>query len=271
MASFGELENLVAIVTGGSYGIGRATAIRLAEEGARVTILARGTDRLDQTLQMIEQRVGKGKAIAFAADVSDEQSAPLAFEKTLTAFGGMDIIINNAGWMKYAAIDETSLDLWQSTIAVQATASFLFAREGFRYWKNNQKAGNIIFVTSKAAQAAAANISAYSAAKAGVMHFARCLAEEGGPFNIRVNSVSPGAVLHDTALFTEQMRQETARKYGIPPEQLEEFYAKRSALKVMLTPQDVAEAILFLCSPKSANITGAVLTVDAGLGNAYLR
>jgi NAD(P)-dependent dehydrogenase (short-subunit alcohol dehydrogenase family) len=271
MASSVELENLVAIVTGGSFGIGRATAIRLAEEGARVAILARGEDRLNQTLQMIEQHVGKGKAIAITSDVTDELSAPQAFEKTLAAFGGVNIIISNAGWMRYAAIDETSLEMWQSTFAVQTTASFLYTREAFRYWKNNQKPGNIVFVTSKSAQAVAANNAAYSAAKAGVTHFARCLAEEGGPFNIRVNCVAPGAIMQDTALFTDQMRQETAKKYGILTEHLENFYAQRSAIKVTLTPQHVVEAILFLCSPRSAGITGAILTVDAGLANAYVR
>lgn len=266
-----ELMGKVAIVTGGSFGIGRATAIRLVEEGAKVTILARGVERLQETAENIERKYGKQKVLPIQGDVSQESTAQTSFQKTIDTFGRVDIVVSNAGWMTYSAIEDTSLETWNQLFSVIATASFFFARKGFKYWKTQKLPGNIVFVTSKAAQAGAANNAAYSSAKAGVMHLARCLAEEGGPYGIRVNCVSPGAVLHGTALFTPPILQETAAKYGVKTGELEDYYANRSSLKVMLTPDDVAEAILFLCGPRSAKITGTTITVDAGLSNAYLR
>jgi NAD(P)-dependent dehydrogenase (short-subunit alcohol dehydrogenase family) len=267
----GELEGKVALVTGGSYGIGRATALRLAQAGAQVAILARGKDRLDQTYKMIADQVGSNAVLPIVCDVTQENQVVAAFNQTLDSFGRLDIVVNNAGSMFYASIEDTTLEIWKNTFAVLTTGYFLVSREAFRYWKKQSMPGSLIFVTSKAAQAATAGNSAYSAAKAAELHLARCLAEEGGPFGIRVNCVSPGAVLRDTALFSPEMRLKTASKYGVKPEDLEEYYSHRSALKIILTPDHVADAILFLSGPRSAGITGALLCVDAGLSNAYAR
>jgi NAD(P)-dependent dehydrogenase (short-subunit alcohol dehydrogenase family) len=271
MLKTGELEGKVALVTGGSSGIGRATAFRFAQEGARVAILARGKPRLDQTHKMIADEVGPDRVIPIVCDVTQESQVIAAFDQTLRSFGSLDIVVNNAGSMFYASIEDTTLEIWKNTFAVLATGYFLVSREAFRYWKKQSMPGSLVFVTSKAAQAASSGNSAYSAAKAAELHLARCLAEEGGPSGIRVNCVSPGAVLRDTALFSPEMRLNTASKYGIRPEDLEDYYAHRSALKVVLTPDHVADAILFLSGPRSAGITGALLCVDAGLSNAYAR
>jgi NAD(P)-dependent dehydrogenase (short-subunit alcohol dehydrogenase family) len=155
---------------------------------------------------------------------------------------------------------------------VLARGYFLVAREAFRLLAEQGDGGSIVFVASKNALVAGKAAAAYSSAKAAELHLARCLAEEGGPHGIRVNTVNPDAVLQGSQIWSSSWREERARAYGIAPDQLEEHYRKRTTLGVNVFPEDVAEAVLFFASDaRSAKSTGNVLNVDGGVAAAYPR
>ena len=271
LSKAGEIEGKVALVTGASYGIGRATALLLAQEGAYIAALARSQERLNETVSLIEKEVGPKRALGIVCDVTQEQAVIDAFQKTIQQFGDLDIVISNAGSMQNAPVEDASLKLWQDMYDVLATAYFLVAREAFRYWKKQHHDGSIVFVSSKNAVAPSPGVSAYASAKAASHHLARCLAEEGGPLGIRVNCVMPDGVIRGTNILPAEQRAKSAARHGISADQLEEYYRQRNALKVVVTPEDVAEAILFLAGPRSSKTTGASITVDGGMAVAYMR
>lgn len=157
------------------------------------------------------------------------------------------------------------------TQAVLVRGYFLVARAAFRLWQAQGIGGNLVFITSKNALLAGKGAVAYSAAKASELHMARCLAEEGGAFGIRVNSIAPDAVLQGSRIWESAWRAARARAYGVASDQLEAYYRERTTLKVNATPEDVAEAVLFFASDRSAKTTGAVLCVDGGVLSAYPR
>ena len=265
------LSGQVALVTGAASGIGRATANRLARAGVHVVVTdINGAGVLD-VAEAINDAHGDGRALAVPTDVRDEAHVQRVFREAAVAFGGVDIVVSNAGLLSVGAIADTTLAEWHRLHDVLSTGYFLVARAAFRLWHEQGTGGSLIFVTSKNALAAGTEIAAYSAAKAAELHLARCLAEEGGPHGIRVNCVCPDAVIEGSALWSASRRRERARTYGIAPEELEAYYRDRTALKVHITPDDVAEAILFFASAQSAKTTGAVLTVDGGIRAAYVR
>lgn len=266
-----RLSGMSALVTGGGSGIGRATALRLAEEGAHVALLDLNPESAQQVAEEIVNRHGEGRAIACACNVSDEEQVARAFAETVRAYGGVDIVVNNAGLASSAPVTETSLADWRRIFDVLGQGYFLIAREAFRIWQAQGLGGSLVFVTSKNALAAGKNNSAYSAAKAAEQHLARCLAEEGGPLGIRVNSVLPDAVLRGSSIWNSSWREERARAYGIRPEELEEYYRQRTTLKVNVLPEDIAEAVCFFASERAAKTTGGALTVDGGVPAAYVR
>lgn len=265
------LSGQVALVTGAASGIGRATANRLARAGAHVVAAdINGAGVLD-VAEAINDAHGEGRALAVPTDVTDEAHVQRVFREATVTFGGVDIVVSNAGLLSVGAIADTTLAEWHQLHDALSMGYFLVARAAFRLWHEQGTGGSLIFVASKNALAAGTEIAAYSAAKAAALHLARCLAEEGGPHGIRVNCVCPDAVIEGSALWSESRRRERARTYGIAPEELEAYYRDRTALKVNITPDDVAEAILFFASAQSAKTTGAVLTVDGGIRAAYVR
>jgi NAD(P)-dependent dehydrogenase (short-subunit alcohol dehydrogenase family) len=266
-----ELIGLTALVTGGSFGIGRATAIRLAKAGAKVAILARGRERLDESERLLKEVTSSDNVISIVCDTKQEDQVISAFSKVVDAFGQIEIVVNNAGSMRNALIEDCSLELWEEMYAVLARGYFLVAREAFRHWKSRKISGSMVFVVSKNAVTASPGASAYSTAKAAELHLARCLAEEGGAFGIRVNSVLPDGVLRDTNILHPEERKKSAARHGVTSEELEEYFRNRNALKRLVTVEDVAEAILFFSSDRSSKITGAILNVDGGLLSSYLR
>jgi NAD(P)-dependent dehydrogenase (short-subunit alcohol dehydrogenase family) len=204
--------------------------------------------------------------------VTDEGEVALAYRRAVLEYGGVDVVVSNAGLASSAPIEETSVEMWDKNHAVLAKGYFLVAREAFRIIKEQGVGGSLVFVASKNSMAAGKNASAYSSAKAAELHLARCLAEEGGPESIRVNTVNPDAVLQGSRIWDSSWRTERAQAYGIEPEELEEFYQQRNTLKVNVTPENVAEAVLFFASEaRSSRTTGNVLSVDGGVKDAYPR
>jgi NAD(P)-dependent dehydrogenase (short-subunit alcohol dehydrogenase family) len=262
-----ELAGKVALVTGGAGGIGRAVVKRLNEEGACVVMAdidARGAS------EVAGDYGAEGRAVT--VDVTDENAVATAFTDAILTFGGIDIVVSNAGLASSAALEDTSLELWERDHDVLAKGYFLVSREAFRVMKRQGTGGSIVFVASKNAIVAGRNAAAYSSAKAAELHLARCLAEEGGDSSIRVNTVNPDAVLEGSKIWEGSWREERARAYSISPDQLEGHYRKRTTLKVNVYAEDVAEAVLYFASGRrSAKSTGNLLNVDGGVAAAYPR
>jgi rhamnulose-1-phosphate aldolase/alcohol dehydrogenase len=266
-----ELARKVAFITGGAGGIGQAIAQRFAKEGAHVVIADINMESGKQTAQQLTDTYGFKRGMVVQCDVTDEDSVAQAFRETVLAYGGIDIVVSNAGMASAHPIEQTSLGEWEKMFSVLTTGYFLIAREAFRYWRAQGLGGNLIFVASKNALVPGKKASAYSSAKAAELHLARVLAEEGGDAGIRVNTICPDAIISGSGIWNSAWREARAREHGIRPDEIEEFYRQRSTLKLNVYPEDVAEAALFLASSRSAKTTGAVITVDGGVPAAFVR
>jgi rhamnulose-1-phosphate aldolase/alcohol dehydrogenase len=265
------LEGKVAVVTGAASGIGKAIAHRLALEGAHIVIADLNLEGAQSVADEIIKTRGHRRAIAVSMNVTSEDQVQAAFERAILEYGGVDIVVNNAGIASSAPIEETSLEMWNKNQSILSTGYFLVSREAFKLWRTQNTGGNLVMVASKNSIVAGKNAAAYSVAKAAELHLGRCLAEEGGAAGIRVNSVLPDAVLSGSAIWNGTWREERARAYGIKPDELEEFYRKRTTLRVNVFPDDIAEAVYYFTSPASSKTTGGVLTVDGGVPAAYVR
>ena len=261
----------VAFITGGAGGIGKATAKRLLDEGAHVVLADLNAQGAKDAAKEFDARYGEGRCLDVALDVTDEGSVATAYRAAILHYGGLDIVVSNAGIASSQSVETTSLREWQKNIDVLATGYFLVSRAAFQLFRLQGSGGNIVFVASKNAMVAGKNASAYSAAKAAELHLARCLAEEGGGRGIRVNTVCPDAVLQGSAIWSSSWREERAAAYGIAPDELDEHYRQRTTLKVNIFPEDIAEAIAYFASSRSAKTTGCILTVDGGVAAAYTR
>lgn len=266
-----EFSRKVAFITGGAGGIGSATARRLVSEGAHVVLADLNIEGAEKVADEINKEYGEIRAAAFKMDVTSEEQVQDAFEKSALTFGGIDIIVNNAGLATSSPFDETTLKEWNLNMNVLGTGYFLVAREAFKQMKQQGTGGNMVFVGSKNSVYAGKNASAYSSVKALETHLARCIAVEGGDFGIRVNSVLPDAVLQGSSIWGSGWRQERAAAYGIEPDQLEDHYKKRTTLLVNIFPEDIAESIAFFASSKADKTTGCMVTVDGGVPGAFNR
>jgi NAD(P)-dependent dehydrogenase (short-subunit alcohol dehydrogenase family) len=217
------------------------------------------------------QALGK-EGLAAAGDVTNESDVGEAFGLAIDQFGGVDIVVSNAGIASSAPIEETTMGEWERNQSILGTGYFLVAREAFKALRTQQRGGSIVFVASKNALVAGKNASAYSSAKALELHLARCLAEEGGSAGIRVNTVNPDAVLEGSKIWGSRWREQRAASYGIEPDELEQHYRDRTVLRVNVLPADIAEAVFHFASPtRSAKSTGNILNVDGGNAAGYPR
>jgi len=266
-----EFKDKTVLITGGSSGIGLAAAIKFAQEGAKVAILARGKERLQKAAKEIASHSAEEKVLPVVCDMTDEKDVVTAFTQVVETFGNLDILVNNAGSGRSAPIEDTSLELWDEMIAVHATGYFLAAREAVRTFKRQGEGGVMVFVVSDNAVRPSRNFLAYNVAKASELHMARSIADECGQDGIRVNSILPGAVFGGSAFWTPELRSQRAGIYGFDPNQLHEEYKKNVALNVVIDPDEVADVILFLASDKTSKITGAVISIDGGGKGGYVR
>ncbi|MBI4281987.1 MAG: bifunctional rhamnulose-1-phosphate aldolase/short-chain dehydrogenase [Chloroflexi bacterium] len=266
-----ELARRVVLVTGAGSGIGRAIALRFAQEGAHVVVTDVQLAGARRVAQEIATKYGEERVLCCKLDVSREKDVQAAFQATRLAFGGLDILVSNAGVAHTSPVDRLSLSDWQASLAVNATGHFLVAREAVGLLKEQGLGGSLVFIATKNVTAPGGEFGAYSAAKAAEAQLARVLAIENGPYGIRSNMINPDAIFQGSRLWSSRIREERAQAHGIPVEQVEEFYQQRTLLKTAVTAEDVAEAALFLAGDRSLKTTGAMLPVDGGVREAFPR
>src|SRR5437762_4815544 len=264
-----ELAGHVALVTGAASGIGRAIALRFAEEGAHVVV----TDIADPSavVQQIVDKHGLRRAVGVKLDVSDEGDVDRAFETCVREYGGVDVIVSNAGVSSFGTLDVLALADWEKAFAVNTRGHFLIARAAIRIMKEQGRGGSIVFNASKNVTAPGKEFGAYSVSKAAEAQLCRVVALEGGEYGIRANMLNPDAVFGGSRFWSDEMRAMRAGAYGIDAEKLPDYYRNRTLLKTCVTAEDVAEAALFLAGPRSAKTTGAMLPVDGGVKEAFPR
>ncbi len=267
----GELAGKVALITGGASGIGRASAHLLAQRGAHVIVADLNLDGAQEVADELIAAHGLRRSLAVGTDVTDEAAVQRMTQQAVLAYGGLDILVASAGLATSAPVTETTLEEWELNYAVLARGYFLAAREAFRVLIEQGRGGSVVFVGSKNALVAGTNAAAYSSAKAASLHLARCLAEEGGPHGIRVNTVNPDAVIQGSGIWSSDWKAERASTYGVTEDALQTFYRERTKLGVSVYPEDVAEAIAFFAGPRSTKSTGNVINVDGGVTAAYPR
>jgi rhamnulose-1-phosphate aldolase/alcohol dehydrogenase len=266
------LVGKVAVVTGGAGGIGQAIARRMLSEGACVMLADIDPTSLDQVKQELSQKFGKDAVRGVLCDVTDQASVQALYAQTAVEFGGLDILVSNAGIASAAPIEDTSLELWQRNMNILATGYFLVSREAFKMMKSQTIGGSIVMIASKNGMVASNQATAYCAAKAAEIQLSRSFALEGAPHGIRSNVVNPDAVIRGSKIWSGKWSEERAAANKISENELEAFYRDRSMLKRSVLPEDIAEATYFFAADHiSGKSTGNILNVDAGNLAAFTR
>jgi rhamnulose-1-phosphate aldolase/alcohol dehydrogenase len=265
------LAGRIALVTGAAGGIGLASARRLMQEGVCAVLCDIDQAALGAAERELRAEYGADRIASLAMDVTDEAAVAGAYQAAAVRFGGVDIIVSNAGIASAASIEETSLALWRKNMDILSTGYFLVSREAARLLKFQGLGGSIIFIGSKNALVASPAAAAYCTAKASELHLARCLALELAPAAIRVNVVNPDAVLRGSRIWQGEWAEQRARQNNTTTEELEAVYRDRSLLKRSVFPEDVAEAVAFFATDRSSKSTGNIINVDAGNAAAFTR
>jgi rhamnulose-1-phosphate aldolase/alcohol dehydrogenase len=265
------LVGKVAVVTGGAGGIGRAIVERQLQEGVCAVLLDIDAAALETTVAELAKKFGKDVVRGVVCDVTSEESVTAAYARTAIEYGGVDILVSNAGIASAAPLEDTTLALWNRNQSILATGYFLVGREAFRQMKAQAVGGSMVFIASKNGMVASNQAVAYCAAKAAEIQLSRSFALEGAPLGIRCNVVNPDAVIRGSKIWTGTWSQERAAANKVSEEELEAFYRDRSMLKRSVFPEDIAEATYFLASELAAKSTGNILNVDAGNLAAFPR
>ena len=268
-----EFSRQVAVISGAAQGIGLATAKRLASNGASVVMLDINAEKLAEAEKEVAALATVPQAAkGVACDVTDEKSLHNAFEEAILAFGGIDILVVNAGNARRGNVADTSPEDYKLLDSLLIKGYFDTMGEGIRVMEAQGTGGSVVVIGSKNGTAAGANAALYGAAKAFELHLARCSALDFAPKGIRVNAVNPDGVVTGSGIWTEAWKEQTAKSLGIHPDQLIEHYRKRSLLGVIVTPEDIAEAVAWLASEKrSSRTTGCTITVDGGNKEGFVR
>jgi rhamnulose-1-phosphate aldolase/alcohol dehydrogenase len=262
------LAGRIALVTGGGSGIGKATAQRLSAEGACVVIADRD---FEAAKKVATELGGADKAFAVSVDVTDESAVAASIDACALAFGGVDLVVNNAGLSISKPLVETSVTDWDVQHNVMARGSFLVSREAAKAMIAQKMGGDIVYISSKNSVFAGPNNVAYGATKADQAHQVRLLAAELGAYGIRVNGVNPDGVVKGSGIFASGWGAQRAAVYGVEEEKLGEYYAQRTILKKEVLPDHIAAAVFVLCANELPLTTGLHIPVDGGVAAAFLR
>jgi rhamnulose-1-phosphate aldolase/alcohol dehydrogenase len=262
------LAGRIALVTGGASGLGKATALRLASEGACVVVADRD---LPGAVTVAEEIGNTDKAVGISMDVTEEDAIISALASCALAFGGVDIVINNAGISISKSLVETTINDWDLQHDIMARGSFLVSREATKAMLAQKMGGDIVYISSKNSIFAGPNNIGYGSTKADQAHQVRLLAAELGEFGIRVNGINPDGVVKGSGIFSSGWGANRAAVYGVEESKLGEFYAKRTILKKEVLPEHIAAAIFVLLSGELALTTGLHIPVDGGVSAAFLR
>lgn len=266
-----EMSRRIVLVTGAAGAIGQAIAEKLVATGASVILTDVNAEPLQRLSDELNQKSGEHNTVAIPIDVSSESSVTEGFRRAILAYGGLDVVVSNAGIARAGAVEYLSLQDWQDSLSVNSTGHFLICREAMRTFRRQGMGGNIVVVSTKNVLAPGKDFGAYSASKAAQAQLARVLALEGGDYGVRVNMVNPDAVIEGSGLWSKEVREGRAAAYGISVDKLEHYYAMRNLLKTNITGHDVAEAVLFLASDRSSKTTGTMIAVDGGVREAFPR
>jgi NAD(P)-dependent dehydrogenase (short-subunit alcohol dehydrogenase family) len=265
------LTGRIALVTGSAGGIGKAIAKKFAEEGACVVINDINPNRLQEAMNEFQLHFGKDAAMAVLLDVTDNTTVEKAFENASLAFGGVDIIVNNAGISISKSITDHTIADWDKLYEILVKGQFLVSKMGVEIMRKQGIGGDIINIASKNAVVAGPDNSGYGSAKAAQAHLTRLLAAELGGDKIRVNTVNPDAVITDSNIWAGGWAEGRAKAYGISVKELPSFYAKRTLLNEVILPEDIANACFAFVGGLLKKSTGNTLNVDGGVAAAFLR
>lgn len=266
-----SLAGRIALVTGGAGGIGQAVARQLLQEGACVMLTDIDSEALAQAKEALRKVAGPDNLATVRADITSEEQVETILNASALAFGGLDLLVSNAGIASSAPFEDTSLALWERNQSILVTGYFLASRGAYRMMQQQKLGGSMVFVASKNGLVASGGAAAYCTAKAAEIHLARCLALEGAAHGIRVNVVNPDAVIRGSRIWDGKWKEERAASNKIDSDDIEDFYRQRSMLKRSVLPEDISEAVYFLLSEKAGKSTGNIINVDAGNAAAFTR
>ncbi len=265
------LSGRIALITGSGGGIGKAIAKKFAQEGACVVINDINEERINATTEEFQNTFGKDAAASVLLNVTDEKSIDAAMEQTALAFGGVDIIVNNAGISISRSIAEHSIEEWDKLYDILVKGQFMVSKAAVAIMRKQDIGGDIINIVSKNSIVAGPNNAGYGSAKAAQAHLSRLLAAELGGDKIRVNSVNPDAVKSDSNIWAGGWAEGRAKAYGITVAELPTYYAKRTLMNAIILPDDIANACFVFVGGLLSKSTGNILNVDGGVAQAFVR
>ncbi|MDB5193447.1 MAG: bifunctional aldolase/short-chain dehydrogenase [Segetibacter sp.] len=265
------LSGRVALVTGSAGGIGKAIAKKFADEGACVIINDINTERMETAMAEFQKQYGRDTAASTLLDVTNEQTIEKAFDEVALAFGGVDIIVNNAGISTSKGLLDHTVEDWDKLYNILVKGQFLVSKAGLRIMRKQDMGGDIVNIVSKNSVVAGPNNAGYGSAKAAQAHLTRLMAAELGPDKIRVNTVNPDAVIADSNIWAGGWAEGRAKAYGITVEELPAYYAKRTLMNEAILPDDIANACFAFVGGLLNKSTGNVLNVDGGVAAAFVR
>ncbi|TDH26643.1 bifunctional aldolase/short-chain dehydrogenase [Segetibacter sp. 3557_3] len=265
------LSGKIALVTGSAGGIGKAIAKKFAEEGACVIINDINTERMEGAMSEFQKTFGRDTAASTLLDVTNEQTIEAAFEAAALAFGGIDIIVNNAGISTSKPLQDHTIADWDKLYDILVKGQFLVSKAGTNILRKQALGGDIINIVSKNSVVAGPNNAGYGSAKAAQAHLTRLLAAELGADKIRVNTVNPDAVIADSNIWAGGWAEGRAKAYGITVEELPAYYAKRTLMNETILPDDIANACFVFVGGLLNKSTGNILNVDGGVAAAFVR